>query len=93
MKAIELWANSSEGAATMTERAKAIMQISGAHTAITAAREHLENIKAKPSITGAAATIEELTADLFNYIIQEYRDELPVEDETHTEGTDSPAHA
>lgn len=65
----------------MTERAKAIMQISRAHTAITAAREHLENIQAKPSITGAAATIEELTADLFNYIIQ---------DETHTEGTDSP---
>ena len=65
----------------MTERAKAIMQLSAAHTAIAAAREHLQAIGAKPSITGTAATIEELTADLFNYVIQEYKDKPePVEE-------------
>ena len=75
----------------MTERAKAIMQLKRARTAIAAAREHLQAIGAKPSITGTAATIEELTADLINYVVQEYRDRPePVEDETHTEGTDSP---
>ena len=81
----------------MTERAKAIMQLSAAHTAIAAAREHLQAIGAKPSITGTAATIEELTADLFNYVIQEYKDQPeeipapePVKEEMHTEGTESP---
>ena len=65
----------------MTERAKAIMQLSRAHTAIAAAREHLQAIGAKPSITGTAATIEELTADLFSYVIQEYKDKPePVEE-------------
>lgn len=65
----------------MTERAKAIMQLSAAHTAIAAAREHLQAIGAKPSITGTAATIEELTADLFSYVIQEYKDKSePVEE-------------
>ena len=76
----------------MTERAKAIMQLKRAHTAIAAARGHLQAIGATPSITGTAATIEELTADLINYVVKEYRDRPePVEDETHTEGTESPA--
>ena len=76
----------------MTERARAIMQLHRAQTAIAAAKESFKQIQAAPSITGTAEHIEELIVDLFNYVIQEYKDDPegltapdPVDDETDPE--------
>lgn len=56
----------------MTKSAIAIMQIRRAHTAIAAARAILDDMKATPTATGTAATIEELTGDLLQYVVNEY---------------------
>lgn len=63
----------------MTERTKAIMQLQKAHTAISAANESLQKLGTRPSITGAAATIEELIIDLFATVLQETREDTETE--------------
>ena len=53
---------------TMTDRAKAILQLQRAYHFMSQAKKNLQNIGAPPTIRGTAATIEELTADLLEYI-------------------------
>lgn len=55
----------------MTERARAILNLQCAYAFMSKAKENLQHINAKPSITGSAATIEELTSDLIKYILLE----------------------
>ena len=54
---------------TMTERAKAILQLQRAYHFMSQAKKNLQSIGATPTATGAAATIEELTADLIKYVL------------------------
>ena len=55
----------------MTERARAILNLQCAYVFMNKAKENLQHINTKPSITGSAATIEELTSDLIKYILLE----------------------
>jgi hypothetical protein len=65
----------------MTDRARAILQLQRAYVSVSKAKENLQRINAKPSITGSAATIEELTSDLIKYILLEYKTQPePVEE-------------
>ena len=63
---------------SITERARANMQLNRALFSIRAARKLFERIGAPPTIRGTAATIEELTADLLEYIKAE-RTERPAD--------------
>ena len=64
---------------SITERARANMQLNRALFSIRAARKIFDNTGAPPTIRGTAATIEELTADLLKYIKAE-RTESPADE-------------
>lgn len=63
----------------ITERARANMQLNRALFSIRVARKIFDTAGAPPTIRGTAATIEELTADLLEYIKAE-RTESPADE-------------